>query len=65
MWVIDQMVRGLTGCPMVDETATDVNDAVYHFRSMEPSDEYLAWVAELEDGEDGPHTYEWDTGSPP
>ena len=41
MWVIDQMVRVLTG------------------------DDYPAWVAETENGEDGPGTYQWDTGITP
>lgn len=41
MWVIDQMVRVLTG------------------------DDYPAWVAETENGEDGPATYQWDTGITP
>lgn len=40
-WVIDQMVRALTG--------------TY----------YEAWVAEHNNGEDGPDTYEWDTGIAP
>lgn len=41
MWVIDQMVRALTGV------------------------DYAAWVAEHNDGEDGPDTYEWDEGIEP
>lgn len=41
MWVIDQMVRALTG------------------------DGYAAWVREHCEGEDGPQTYDWDTGTPP
>jgi hypothetical protein len=41
MWVIDQMVRALTG------------------------EHYEEWVASVEDGEDGPKTYEWDQGIPP
>lgn len=41
MWVIDQMVRALTG------------------------DVYVDWVRAFEDGEDGPHTYEWDQGIAP
>jgi hypothetical protein len=40
-WVIDQVVRALTG------------------------DEYDAWVTEVKAGEDGPETYEWDTGRAP
>lgn len=41
MWVIDQMVRSLTG------------------------DNYDEWVKIYRDGEDGPETYEWDTGIVP
>lgn len=41
MWVIDQMVRALTG------------------------KDYDDWVKEACDGEDGPHTYDWDTGIAP
>jgi len=28
-------------------------------------DEYDKWVTKFEDGEDGPHTYEWDAGIAP
>ena len=41
MWVIDQMVKTLTGL------------------------KYKQWVREFENGEDGPNTYEWDTGIAP
>lgn len=41
MWVIDQMVRALTG------------------------ENYDAWVERYRDGEDGPDTYDWDTGIAP
>ena len=41
MWVIDQMVRALTG------------------------KKYEKWVAEFQDGEDGPETYLWDEGIAP
>lgn len=40
-WVIDQVVRALTG------------------------DKYDAVIADANDGEDGPDTYEWDTGIAP
>lgn len=40
-WVIDQIVRALTG------------------------DAYAATIKEACDGEDGPETYGWDTGTPP
>jgi len=41
MWVIDQMVRALTG------------------------NKYEEWVKEHNKGEDGPDTYEWETGIAP
>ena len=40
-WVLDQVVRTLTGS------------------------DYDAWVAVMKDGEDGPNTYDWDTGIAP
>lgn len=40
-WVIDQMVRALTG------------------------DQYASVIKDNCDGEDGPDTYEWDTGIAP
>jgi len=52
MWVIDQMVRALTGCPCRTPEA-------------EESDEYKQWVEEHNDGEDGPNTYDWDKGIAP
>ena len=51
-YVIDQMVRALTGCPDVDGIQGE-------------SDDYLTLVALARAGEDGPDTYEWDVGIPP
>lgn len=51
-WVIDQMVRALTGCMGVNGV-------------MGESPEYLAWVAKAQDGDDGPETYIWEEGLPP
>ena len=64
-WVIDQMLRELTGCPVNLKQGIDYNGKPYTFKSLGESDEYLQWVAEYEEGEDGPHTYEWDTGIAP
>lgn len=50
-WVIDQMVRALTGCSGP--------------QGVMQSEEYIKWVADLCDGEEGPSTYEWDVGIPP
>lgn len=64
-WVIDQMVRALTGCPDVTKTATDANGDEYTFESQGESDEYEKLVAEACRGEEGPDTYGWDTGITP
>lgn len=56
MWTIDQMVRALTGCPMVQEDSYQVQGE---------SEEYKEWVREVKQGEDGPETYEWDIGIAP
>lgn len=65
MWVIDQMVRALKGCPMVDKTKNDVRGNPFTFSTQGESEEYLAWVRDFESGTDGPHTYEWDCGIAP
>jgi hypothetical protein len=64
-WVIDQMVRALTGCPMVTDRAIDGHGKPYEYERQGESDEYRAWVAAHNDGDDGPDTYEWDTGIAP
>jgi hypothetical protein len=65
MWVIDQMVRALTGCPLVGQTRTDVHGQSYTYAIQGESEEYRAWVAGVKAGEDGPETYEWDEGIAP
>lgn len=65
LWVIDQMVRSLTDCPVVVVHRTDVNGVPYSFEDQGESDQYRAWVAEHNDGEDGLDTYEWDEGIAP
>ena len=60
-WVIDQMVRALTGCPMV-EYKKDGELIAY---VQGESDEYEELVREACDGEDGPDTYSWDPGIAP
>lgn len=54
MWVIDQMVRALTDCPIIK-----------HGSLQGESDDYKQWVKEHCVGEDGPDTYAWDTGISP
>lgn len=66
MWTLDQMVRALTGCPMVMVTKKDCRGVPYTFEAQGESEEYLAFVKEHNnDDEDGPGTYEWDIGIPP
>ena len=64
MWVIDQMVRALTGCPMIEQTMTH-KEQIYIYEVQGESPEYLRLIADAKFGEDGPDTYEWDTGIAP
>jgi hypothetical protein len=64
-WVIDQMVRALTGCPLVTKHAKDYNGRDYSFDVYGESDEYVALVTDAKAGEDGPETYEWNCGIAP
>lgn len=45
-WVIDQMVRALTGCPYEDRTGTDVHGTVYQYEVQGKSPEYHNWFNE-------------------
>lgn len=65
MWVIDQMIRALTDCPIVTVSAVDCNDKPYAYEAQGDSDAYLKWIADFCNGEDGPETYAWDVGIPP
>lgn len=64
-FAIDQMVRALTGCPMVWKTAVDCNGEAYQYETQGESEEYKMFVAAATAGEDGPNTYEWDSGIAP
>jgi len=64
-WVIDQMVRALTGCPMVKQIGHNSVGGEFEYDEQGESDEYLTFVREYQDGEDGPQTYEWDEGIAP
>lgn len=59
MWVIDQMVRALTGCLMVTKSATDVRGKPYTYEAQGESLEYLEWIRA--DNED----CGWDAGIAP
>jgi len=64
-WVIDQMVRALTGCPVVQNEHTDSAGRPYAYLGQGESPAYTALVAEACAGEDGPHTYSWEKGIAP
>ena len=64
-WVIDQMVRALTGCPMETGEAKDYKGNPYTYEAQGESEEYNKLVADACDGEDGPETYGWEIGIPP
>lgn len=64
-WVIDQMVRALTGCPIENSTAIDCNGVEYTFPRQGESEEYLELIRAFKDGEDGPDSYKWSEGTPP
>lgn len=61
MYCIDQMVRALTGCPMVQKTALDYRQQPYTYETMGESAEYEAFVARYTDDVER----EWDTGIAP
>lgn len=64
-WVLDQVVRILTGAPIKMTKATwDDGRSEYRFEVGE-SDEYIQWVKDYEFGEDGEQTYEYTTGITP
>jgi len=64
-WVIDQMVRALTGCPMETQTGVDANQKLYFYQAQGKSEEYNNLIKEACNGEDGPDTYYWDEGIAP
>lgn len=61
MWVIDQMVRALTGCPMVERTARDYRGEPYTYVTQGESEEYLAFVRAYETEDVG----DWEKGIAP
>lgn len=65
-WVIDQMVRALTGCPVDTFTQPPRGGSEpYTYEAQGESEDYKALVAEACNGEDGPQTYNWETGIAP
>lgn len=64
-WVIDQMVRTLTGCPTVQEKETDANGKIFTYPALGESEDYLDFVRRARAGKDGPETYDWKIGIAP
>jgi hypothetical protein len=66
-WVLDQIARVMKGTPVEIKLAKwDNGHEEYRVDTVEPpSQEYLDWVKEMCDGEDGPNTYSYDEGIAP
>lgn len=66
-WVMDQVARILNGTNIIIKLATWENGHEEYrvILDDEPTDNYHDWVREITNGEDGPDTYYYDTGSPP
>jgi hypothetical protein len=62
MWTIDQMVRALTGCPIVKRDGVDAYGQPYSYETQGESDAYKAFVRE-HGGDDS--EYAWDEGTAP
>ncbi len=63
MWVIDQMVRALTGCPMEKHAGTDVRGEKYEYEAQGESEEYVSFLeSQMDEDEDVIH---WDSGIAP
>ena len=52
-WAIDQIVRALTGCPMVTRTAIDYRGEEYSYETQGESEEYLRFVEANEGWDEG------------
>jgi hypothetical protein len=55
MYVIDQIVRALTGCPVITKNAVDYKNVPYEYEAQGESPEYLAFIGDEE----------WDEGIAP
>jgi len=60
-WLLDRIVRVLTGCPTVTRTGVDHLGRSYEYEDLGESDEYKKWVLSYEGNGD----YTWDVGVPP
>ena len=66
-WVLDQVVRILTGCPTITATAKTFGGDVFTYETLGESDAYKRWLASYQfpDGPEGEDYGEWDTGIVP
>lgn len=71
-WLIDQMVRALTGCPMITKRSTFVKGKPFLVQDQGESGEYMDFVAKhvdfvtkYDDKEEESYAYEWDCGIAP
>lgn len=64
-WVLDQIVRILTDCPTVVKNSTDVHGTPYSYEALGDGAEYLEFIRQYNDGEEGPNTYCYDEGIAP
>jgi len=65
LWAIDQMVRALTGCPIIVTHAFDCNGSPYVYEKFGESEQYQKFVRDFNYGEEGVNTYSWDIGIAP
>ncbi len=64
-WVIDQMIRALTDCQIVERSSKDSNGQVYFYSTLGESEAYQSFLRRFRAGEDGPETYHWNEGIAP
>jgi len=64
-WYLDQIIRALTGCPIVQKTSKDHQGQTFKYDVQGESPEYIEFVRSAKDGEDGADTYDWDVGIAP
>lgn len=64
-WVIDQMIRALTGSPVAIFRNFSAHPTPILVAGLGESDEYKQFVSEHNKGEDGPNTYSWSKGIAP
>jgi hypothetical protein len=70
LWVIDQMVRALTSCPVEKLRALDYRGHPYEYDAQVDGEDYTQFVKAYEYGDDDwnileEKEYEWETGIAP